>query len=438
MHIKTLPRDDHSCGWYELLPEPRPPAILSGNQAADWVIVGAGFVGLSAARRLAVLRPHDRILLIEGLRVGQGASGRNSGFIIDLPHKRDLESPDIDHKRRIMRLNEAAITSLEEIISENAISCEWSRAGRYQGAVGTRGIQYLKSYRTLLDNINHPYQWFDRDALHTILGSSYYEAAIYIPTGILMNPAALVRGLGETLPSNVEMYENSPVTAIKRTNGRFELATPRGSINTPKLLLGTNVFSSEFGFLRGRMVPVMTFASITRPLTEDEMLKFGGRDDWGLTPADHAGTTLRFTRDRRLIIRNQHRFAPKYSSDARDLAIVRRNHRAGLLARYPWMEDIGLDYTWGGVCGMSRNYSAFFGKLEDGVYASACHQAVGAARGTTSGMLLADMATGQNSELLSDMITVSGMPAANPPEPFLSIGVKARMKYAAWASRGER
>lgn len=44
----------------------------------------------------------------------------------------------------------------------------------------------------------------------------------------------------------------------------------------------------------------MTFASWTRPLTDEEMKRYHGQLDWGLTPADHAGTTLRMTADRRI------------------------------------------------------------------------------------------------------------------------------------------
>lgn len=437
MRIKTVPVDDHSCGWYQILPEPQPPRVLIGHQRADWVVVGGGFVGLASARRLAELRPNDRIILVEALRIGQGSSGRNSGFVIDLPHKRDLENPDIDFKRKIIGLNEAAIQSLEEVVIRHNIDCQWSRAGRYQAAVGARGIDYLNKYKLLLKNIDHPHTWLDRAALARVLGTSYYEAGIFIPTGILMQPAALVRGLGRTLPSNVEVYESSPILCFDRSAGKFELRTPQGSIACPKLLLGTNVYSAEFGFLKSRMVPVMTFASITRPLTSREFDAYGGEENWGLTPADHAGTTLRFTSDRRLLIRNQYRFAPDYASTESRRAAVRQKHREGLANRYPRLSEVEFEYTWGGVCGLSRNYTAFFGKLDDGIYTSACHQSVGAARGTISGQLLAELAMGQDSNLLSDMIAVSGMPAPNPPEPFLGIGVRTRMKYEAWVSRSE-
>jgi glycine/D-amino acid oxidase-like deaminating enzyme len=64
-------------------------------------------------------------------------------------------------------------------------------------------------------------------------------------------------------------------------------------------------------------VPVVTFASMTRPLTDTEMEVFGGQLDWGLTPADPGGTTLRMTQDRRLLVRNQYDYAGRYGVSVR-------------------------------------------------------------------------------------------------------------------------
>src|SRR5215472_17206827 len=75
------PSDINVSGWYSLLPEPPPPKILDGRRKADWVVIGAGFAGLSAARRLSQLVPGERIAVLEAQRVGWGAAGRNTGAI---------------------------------------------------------------------------------------------------------------------------------------------------------------------------------------------------------------------------------------------------------------------------------------------------------------------------------------------------------------------
>jgi len=145
------------------------------------------------------------------------------------------------------------------------------------------------------------------------------------------------------------------------------------------------------------------------------------------------------TQDRRLIIRNTYKHVPKYGRSIDDAvrARIRADHRKAFLARFPDLTDVPFTHTWGGVYAISRNFTNFFGPLEDGVFASACDNGVGAAWGTISGTLLADLAVGADSAQLRDIQAVTGMPSRNPPEPFLGLGVRSRIKLAAWNSRSE-
>ncbi|MCY1268474.1 Gamma-glutamylputrescine oxidoreductase [compost metagenome] len=439
--IVNLPHDDRSCGWYAALPEPFPCKRLVGEQKADYVVIGAGFAGLAAARRLAEHMPQSRILLVDAQRIGYGASGRNSGFVIDLPHKFALEHPDPQHKQRLLGLNRAAIDQLQTLIGRHGIDCQWSHAGKYQGAVGERGLAYLDHFEKLMADLGEPYRLVERDELAGVLGTRHYSRAIFTPGCYLMQPAALVRGLGDSLPENVEVLEESPIQRLEREagGGRWVLHGEDGLIRTPRVLLGTSIFTQEFGFLRNRLLPVMTFASWTRPLTDAEMKATGIQADWGLTPADHAGTTVRMTQDRRLIIRNTYKHVPRYGRSIGDdtRAKIRDDHRKAFLARYPQLANVPFTHTWGGVYAISRNFTNFFGQLDDGLFATACDNGVGAAWGTISGTLLADMAVGAKSTLLSDIHAVTGMPSLNPPEPFLGLGVRTRIRWAAWNSRSE-
>lgn len=436
----NLPHDDSSCGWYAALPQQPACKRLQGEQRADYAVIGAGFAGLAAARRLGELLPDKRIILVDAQRVGQGASGRNSGFVIDLPHKFALEHPDPAHKQRLLSLNRAAIAQLQGLIERHGIDCQWSHAGKYQGAVGQRGLAYLQHFETLLTNLGEPFRLVERDELAQVLGNTYYSRAIFTPGCYLMQPAAMVTGLAHSLPENVELLEESPITGLQRDGrGGWLLQGSQGTIRTERLLLGTSIFTQEFGYLRNRLLPVMTFASWTRPLSDAELAAFGGQLDWGLTPADHAGTTVRMTQDRRLIIRNTYKHVPKYGKSTSDgmRESVRADHRKAFLARFPQLADVPFSHTWGGVYAISRNFTNFFGELEPGVFASACDNGVGAAWGTISGTLLAEMAVGSDSAQLRDIQAVTGMPSLNPPEPFIGLGVRSRIRLAAWNSRSE-
>lgn len=87
-----LPTSPGACGWVALLPPRAATPALAETLTADVAVIGAGFAGLSAARRLSQLDPTLRIVVLEAGVVGDGPAGRNSGFIIDLPH--DVSAED--------------------------------------------------------------------------------------------------------------------------------------------------------------------------------------------------------------------------------------------------------------------------------------------------------------------------------------------------------
>ena len=94
-HVKTarrLPIHQGPAAWNTILGAQANADVQQGNEVADFVIIGGGFSGLSAARRLLQLQPNAKIVVLEAGRLAEGASGRNSGFMIDLPH--DLASED--------------------------------------------------------------------------------------------------------------------------------------------------------------------------------------------------------------------------------------------------------------------------------------------------------------------------------------------------------
>ena len=79
MKVSALPTDPGQAGWNAILPARAPGASLAENIVADWVIVGAGFAGLAAARRLRQLHPSDRIVLLEARGI---ADARQSLLLI--------------------------------------------------------------------------------------------------------------------------------------------------------------------------------------------------------------------------------------------------------------------------------------------------------------------------------------------------------------------
>ena len=438
MKINRLPRDDNTNGWSAILPGKRTPnPALSGDVAADWIVLGAGCAGLAAARRLAELRPQEHIALIDAGEAGENASGRNSGFAIDLPHNVGSSLEELEQSHRYMGLARAAVDALDKTVSEHGIDCDWAADGKYHAAVSPRGAEeVLKPFADELTALSEPFEWIEGEELLKRLGSPHFTAAVYTPGGRLMNPAAMTRGLADTQPENVTVYENSPVIEYENSN-EVLLRTAKSSIRAPKMILAVNGFAERFGFLRNRFLHLIAHASITRPLTGAEQAVFGVDRPWGLTPANaFAGITMRYTNDRRILIRHGLSYCPSQRFDTGALTKVRAIHQHLFDDRFPMLKDVELEHTWSGFVCLSRNASPGFGRMEDNVWGAVCQNAVGVTKGTIGGILAADMATGQDNPLIADMISL-GEPSALPPRPFLDIGVRARFQLELWQNRHE-
>ena len=247
--VTLLPRYDRNNGWFETLPEVPPAAPLSGPTEADVVVVGAGFTGLAAARRLAELRPEARILLVEAGRIGNSAAGRSSGFAIDHAHNIRSEgfADSATYERQQIALNRAGQAYLAEAVTAHGIDCDWTWAGKIHAACTDRGARDLDRFAATLDLIDEDYELLDRDATVERLGIDYYHRALHTPGTVLLQPAALCRGLAASLPSNVTVHEETPVTWLDE-GPPHELHTDGGTIRTPELVLANNGFAVGFGF----------------------------------------------------------------------------------------------------------------------------------------------------------------------------------------------
>lgn len=437
MDIRLLPDNDQTNGWSRILPARKPRPALASDVVADWLVIGGGYAGLAAARQLAERRPNQRIALIEAGCCGENAAGRNSGFAIDLPHNIGSSLDELDGSHRYMRLARAAIAHLGGLVGKHQIECNWSKPGKYHAAVSPRGsAEVLEPIARELEALKEPYRWLDAGQIATELGSPYYHAAVYTPGCVLMNPAALVRGLADSLPENVTLYESSPVVRFEEASG-LQAMTPGGSVRAPRAILCVNGFAGQFGAFPRHMLMFRAHASLTRPLDQAEQRTLGGLGQWGLTPANaFVSVTMRYTQDRRILIRHDIKYAPSARVSEGELERVRARHLRILRQRFPMLPDVTIEHTWTGYIALSRNAAPGFGRISPAIHAAVCCNAVGVTKSTIAGLLAADMAMGEANPLIADMASL-GQPARLPPEPFLGLGVRMRNRLDLWRARHE-
>lgn len=137
---KRLPKCRGEAAWEAILPARAPSPPLDRAATVDVAIIGGGFAGLSADRRLTRLAPGTRILVRDAPRIGQGIAGRSSGVMIDLPHEPtpdDCAGASEARDRETIAPNRRAVGFAADAVAERGLpEGALRRDGKVDGAAG--------------------------------------------------------------------------------------------------------------------------------------------------------------------------------------------------------------------------------------------------------------------------------------------------------------
>ena len=247
-----------------------PPLHLEENETADFVVVGAGFAGLAAARRLTQLAPGARIAVLEAGRIAEGAAGRNSGFMIDLPHNLPgSEEMAARGEHELIMLNRHAQDFAEAAVEEYGIDPNFfDRAGKIDGAGAYAGHAANEREKAHLDSIGEPSEMLDAKQMTEVTGSEYYRSGLYTPGTVMLQPAGFIRGIAAGLVrAGIRVFEESPATGFMRQDGGWIVSTPKAVVHAGKVILAVNGHLESFGFARGRLMHLFLFGAMTPDLS---------------------------------------------------------------------------------------------------------------------------------------------------------------------------
>ncbi|WP_171098041.1 FAD-binding oxidoreductase [Ruegeria sp. HKCCD7255] len=438
-HIaKHLPSHRGVAAWNAIL-GPQPQAVqLDSDITADFVVIGAGFAGLSAARRLSQLQPGARIAVLEAGRIAEGAAGRNSGFMIDLPH--DLASDDYastGDDRKMIELNRQAIAFAQQAVEDFDIDSNFfDPVGKVNGAASESAEARNKSYAQHLKTLNENSEMLDPQQMHELTGSQHYISGLYTPGTVMLQPAGYIRGLAKGLTDDgVQIFENSAVTRFLREGSTWRVETQKGAIAAPKLILTVNGQLESFGFKKDRLMQLFLFAVMTPELNSDTLGKLGGQPRWGVTPSDPMGTTMRRIDTRqggnRIVTRTCAALRPRMAATPRDMSRAAHVMQRKFDQRFPKLAGIQMEYQWAGHLCLSLNGVSVTQELENGVYSGCVQNGLGTARGTLTGIAAAESACGHSSDI-TRYFSAEPQPKRLPPQPFREIGANLFLRWKEW------
>ena len=429
--------NDNNCGWINYLSKRPNIKSIYKDEKCDFLIVGAGYTGLSAARKLSQLLSNQKIILVDAQLAGEGASGRNSGYLVDTTLNDGFTSnKDLANYKKKTDIYELGIKVIKKFIKEYQVNCDWNECGKYFASSKEEDKRVLENFSNTLSKLGLEHNLFSNKDLRKKLGTNFYNIALYTKGGILLHPGKLVRAMVDTLPENVCLYENSSLLNWKKVNDTVICDFRNGSIKTKKIIFATNGFLKSLGIKSNYNFPITLTASMTRSLTDNEFESIGKPKEWGVLPVRPMGATVRMTKDRRILIRNTAEVYNPYQMSQSELNKRSLKQREGIKKRFPQLPDDIIQSSWSGIVSRSRNSSQIFEKIDDNIFVAGCYNGSGIGVGTLFGEQIAIKASNENTKEI-ETIEARNKPTWLPPEPFLSLGVRTRLIYERLKARSE-
>lgn len=384
----------HTGSYYAASANPAPtrPA-LDGTHEIDVCVVGAGYSGLSTALHLA--EKGHKVAVIEGARVGWGASGRNGGQIVNGLNA-SLQTIERRYGPETATFVAGMIQEGGEIIRERVarydIDCDLKDGNVFVGLTGAH-MRELEARQALwrrfgIDN----QQMLDRAELKRHVNSDLYSGGLLDRSGGHMHPLNLALGEAAAVEQNGgTIYEDSPVISVVTEGDRPIVTTAMGQMRCRTLVLCGNAYlGNVVPQLAKRVMPVSTQVMATEPLGEDLAHELMPKDEC-IEDIRYILDYYRLSADKRMLFGGGTVYGGADPSDIK--AKLRRN----MIKVFPRLADKKIDYAWSGNFALSFSRVPQMGRLGSNTYFAHGYSGHGVTGSHTFGRILAEAIHGDTS-----------------------------------------
>ncbi len=352
MTIQPRAADKSTPYWWEAAPVgPAPDQPLAPK--TDVAILGAGYTGLSAALTLA--RAGRSVTVFDAMNPGEGASSRNGG----------ITSGSIRPAFATLKRKFGAKTALEieaeskrareflyAFLREEGVSCDFQHTGLFRAALGHDQYDDMaRGAETLAKRLDIESYAVPHSEQRDYIGTDFYRGGVVRMDIGGLHPAKFhAELLRFALAAGVTVHTHTPVTAIARNTGGFDVQSPKGSIVARQVLVCTNGYTDgATPFLRRRLVPVRSRIIVTEPLSPNLMAKLMPKSMM-MGENRKLGFYYRPTPDGTRIL-----LGGRDSSRQGDPVAPMMRLREGLVELFPELADTGLSHSWYGHVAMNRD-----------------------------------------------------------------------------------
>ena len=257
-------------GWTKPQGTAREWPMLTGDSAADAVVIGAGLAGSSLALHLADAGVATTVL--ESRQPGWGASGRNAGHVLPLLRDLKLFERFPDGGKRFLELFRQHLTIPFDLSAKHGIDSDAVRSG-YINGMKTRKAQdaFLRQHAYLEQAGIQRSIALDAAQMKERLGTTAYPFGVLFEDGGRVNPYLLTNGMIETAARlGAKIHGNSEAISLERVGTQWRVRTAQGSVLANRVVFCTAAYPTDIepAFQRA-FYPLTAFALATAPLPEE-------------------------------------------------------------------------------------------------------------------------------------------------------------------------
>jgi gamma-glutamylputrescine oxidase len=365
---------------------------LKGNHSADVCVVGAGITGLSAALNLA--ERGYKVTVLEANLVGWGASGRSGGQMI-FGFGCDMsvieKSAGKTAAKAMWDMSVEAIDTLRQRVDQHQIQCDLQQ-GHLHAAIKPRQMHELEEWQASLEK-DYGYaslSLWNQQKIQSQMASERYIGGLYDTNSGHIHPLNYTLGLAKAaLDAGVIIYTDSSVTKVTRKSQANVCHTAQGQVTAKQVLFCGNAYMGKLvPEISNKIMPVGTYIGATQPLGK-ERAEALIKNNMAVADINFVLDYFRMSADYRML------FGGRVSYSTLAPPNLKNSMRQRMLKVFPQLEDVSMDYTWGGNVAITMNRGPHFGRVGKDLYFAQGFSGHGIAATGLAGKLLAEAVAGQ-------------------------------------------
>jgi glycine/D-amino acid oxidase-like deaminating enzyme len=432
--------------WVDSLQPRDPEPRLDGHVEADLCIVGGGYTGLWAALHAVRENPQRRVVVLESGRCGEGASGRNGGFV-DASLTHGLANglarfPEEMHT--LERLGRENFDGLAADVQRLSIDAELETNGYLAVAMQPHELPGLQEDLETTREYGGEASMLSTEEVQAQVRSPLYLGAVWHRGGSgLVHPAKLADGLRRAaVAAGVSVFEHSPVLGVAAEGAGVRVtAAAGGSVSCARTLVGTSAYPAVGGVraIDRYIAPVYDYALMTEPLG-DRLADIGWENRQGIGDGGNQFHYYRLSRDGRVLFGGydavyRHGGPVADRLDDHDATFGRLSEN--FFTVFPQLEGVRFTHRWGGAIDTCSRFSVCFGsELGGRVVWAVGYTGLGVGATRWGAQVALDLLDGRATES-TRLRFVRTRPMPFPPEPLRSAVIQLTRNRLAAADRRE-